>query len=106
MKESRQFPRYRTAVVVDFTSRDSRMTGLTWDVSLEGMFVRTTRPPQEGQPVRITLRFANRELPLQGVVLRTFLAPSLNRETPSGFAIAVRNEESYRSFVESVALTA
>jgi hypothetical protein len=104
MKENRQSLRYRTAVVVDFTSEQSRLTGMTWDVSLEGMFIRTTRPPEEGRPVRVTLRFANRELTVPGVVVRTFHAPPLDRDSPSGFALAVRNGDSYKHFVESVAL--
>lgn len=79
------------------------MTGVTCDVSLGGMFVRTTRPPNEGRPVRITLRFAGAELAVQGFVVRTFHAPLLARETPTGFAIAVRDGEGYRRFVESVA---
>jgi PilZ domain len=105
MKENRQFPRYQKAVVVDFTSEQSRMTGLTRDVSLEGMFIRTMRPPDEGRPIRVTLRFSNRELTVPGVVVRTFHASPLDRDSPSGFALAVRNGDSYKNFVESVALS-
>lgn len=105
IKENRQSLRYRTAVVVDFTSAQSWLTGMTWDVSLEGMFIRTTRPPEEGRPVRVTLRFANRELTVPGIVVRTFHAPPLDRDSPSGFALAVRNGDSYKNFVESVALS-
>ena len=104
MKENRQFPRYQKAVVVDFTSEQSRMTGLTRDVSLEGMFIRTMRPPDEGRPIRVTLRFSNREVTVPGVVVRSFHASPLDRDSPSGFALAVRNGDSYKSFVESVAL--
>jgi hypothetical protein len=104
MKENRQFPRYQKAVVVDFTSEQSRMTGLTRDISLEGMFIRTMRPPDEGRPIRVTLRFSNRELTVPGVVVRAFHASLLDRDSPSGFALAVRNGDSYKQFVESVAL--
>ena len=104
MKENRQFPRYQKAVVVDFTSEQSRLTGMTRDVSLEGMFIRTARPPEEGRPIRVTLRFSNRELTVPGVVVRAFLATPLDRDSPSGFALAVRNGDSYKHFVESVAL--
>jgi hypothetical protein len=68
------------------------------------MFIRTMRPPDEGRPVRVTLRFSNRELTVPGVVVRTFHASLLDRDSPSGFALAVRDDESYRHFVESAAL--
>ena len=49
MSERRAFPRYRTEVLVDFSSSQSRITGITYDVSLGGMFVRTARMPEEGK---------------------------------------------------------
>ena len=48
---------------------------------------------------------ANGELTVPGVVVRTFHASPLDRDSPSGFALAVRNGDSYKHFVESVALS-
>jgi hypothetical protein len=92
-------------VVVDFTAAQEKVTGLTWDVSLSGMFVRTTRMPEEGQRLFVTLRFADgRQLLLQGEVVRTFHAPALIRHLfPTGFGMAIKNSESYRRFVSSLA---
>ena len=101
--ENRRFPRYPAMVVVDFTNRGAQSTGLTQDISAQGMFVRTSRPPRAGDFIHMTLRFPGRELPIQGVVVRRYVAPRLDRSAPSGFGLAVRNGEEYRRFVASVA---
>jgi hypothetical protein len=91
--------------VLDFTVEESRITGMTWDVSLSGMFVRTSKMPQVGQKLLVNLRFPEgRQLLIQGEVVRTFEPSSLLREQlPAGFAVTVKNCESYERFVESVA---
>jgi len=105
MTEKRASPRHRAEVVVDFTAAESKVTGMTWDVSRGGMFVRTTRMPEEGQKLFVTLRFSDgRQLLLQGLVVRTFHAPPLVRHLfPTGFGMAIRNSESYTRFVSSLA---
>jgi PilZ domain-containing protein len=104
MMDKRTFPRYREEVVVDFTPSESKITGVTKDVSQGGMFVRTSRMPAEGQMLLVTLRFAGGgQLLLQGKVVRTFEAPALIRHLfPTGFGMAVHNSESYERFVTSV----
>ena len=105
MRERRALPRYRAEVVVEFTPAESKITGMTWDVSLGGMFVRTSRMPVKGDKLLVTLRFADgRQLMLQGNVIRTFHPSALLRNLlPTGFALAVKTGESYKRFVESVA---
>src|SRR5258708_18693121 len=102
---TRAFPRYRAEVVLDFTVEESRITGMTWDVSLSGMFVRTSKMPEVGQKLLVNLRFPEgRQLLIQGEVVRTFKpSPLLREQLPAGFAVAVKNSESYKRFVESVA---
>lgn len=101
----RAFPRYRAEVVVDFAPAEEKITGVTWDTSLGGMFVRTARMPEKDQKVFLTLRFADgRQLMLQGLVVRTFRASALERKvSPTGFAVTVPSSESYTRFVRSVA---
>ena len=105
MAEKRTFPRYRQEVVADFSPAESKITGVTKDVSQGGLFVRTSRMPEEGQRLLVTLRFSDgRQLLLQGEVVRTFEAPTLVRHLfPTGFGVAIRNSQSYKRFVESVA---
>jgi PilZ domain-containing protein len=107
MTNKRAFPRYRAEVLVDFTPSDSKTTGITYDVSVGGMFVRTSRLPKEGQRLLATVRFPDgRQLLLQGVVVRTSKpALFLKGVLPTGFAMTVRNSESYKRFVASVADT-
>ena len=105
MAEKRTFPRYHREVVADFSPAESRVTGVTKDVSQGGLFVRTSRMPEEGQKLLVTLRFSDgRQLLLQGEVVRTFEAPTLVRHLfPTGFGVSIRNSQSYKRFVESVA---
>lgn len=91
--------------MLDFGAADARITGMTWDVSAGGMFIRTTRKPEVGQKLLVTLRFSEgRQLLIQSEVVRTFQPPALARGgPPAGFAVAIKNGDSYKRFVESVA---
>lgn len=108
MPERREYARYRTNVMLDFGAAESRITGMTWDVSLGGMFVRTSRMPDVGSKLLITLRFPEgRQLLIQGEVVRLFQPSPLLRELlPAGFGVSIKNGDGYRRFVESVAATA
>jgi len=105
MADSRAHPRFRTEVMLDFAVGENRTAGMTWDVSKNGMFVRTSRMPEVGQKLLVTLRFPEgRQLLLQGEVVRTFVAPSRMRdEMPSGFGLTVNGGEIYSRFVDSIA---
>ena len=78
---------------------------MTWDVSRGGMFIRTTRKPEVGRKLLVTLRFPEgRQLLIQGEVIRTFQPSALNRDgPPAGFAVAIKNGDSYQRFIDSVA---
>jgi len=108
MTEQRAFPRYRAEVMVDFNTQEAKTTGITYDISLGGMFVRTSRMPEEGKALLATMRFTDgRQLLIQGRVVRTFRAPALLRDQlPTGFGMAVTTNESYARFVNWVALRA
>jgi len=103
--DKRTSRRYREEIVVDFRRADSTVTGVTKDVSRGGLFVRTSRMPDEGQKLLMTLRLGDgRQLLLQGNVVRTFEAPITIRHLfPTGFAVAIRNSQSYQRLVDSVA---
>lgn len=108
MQAKRAHPRYRTDIMLDFGAAESKVTGMTWDVSLGGMFVRTSKMPEVGQKLLVTLRFPEgRQLLVQGEVVRLFQPPAaLRGASPTGFAVTIRNGDSYRRFVESVAAEA
>lgn len=106
-ENKRAHPRYRTEVVLDFVASEQRVTGMTWDVSMGGLFVRTSRMPEVGQKLLVTLRFQESQLLIQGEVVRTFNPPALLRAgLPAGFAVTVKNGDGYKRFVESVAANA
>ncbi len=90
---------------MDFSPSEAKTTGITFDVSHGGMFVRTSRLPLEGQKILATLRFPDgRQLLIQGEVVRTYHPSVLLRGVlPTGFAMAIKNNESYRRFVDTVA---
>ena len=84
MQAKRAHPRYRTDIMLDFGAAESKVTGMTWDVSLGGMFVRTSKMPE-----------------------RLFQPPAaLRGASPAGFAVTIKNGDSYRRFVDSVAAEA
>ena len=93
--------------MLDFGAADAKISGMTWDVSKGGMFVRTTRTPEVGRKLLVTLHFAEgRQLLIQGEVVRTYQPPAFSRGgPPAGFAVAIRNGDSYQRFVDSVAAT-
>ena len=105
MSDRRVAPRYRAEVLVDFSPSEAKTTGITYDVSVSGMFVRTSRLPKEGQKLLATLRFPDgRQLLLQGEVVRIYHpAPLLRGVLPIGFAMTVKHSESYKRFVAFVA---
>jgi Tfp pilus assembly protein PilZ len=105
MSELREFPRYRADVMLDFGAADAKIAGMTWDVSKGGMFIRTTRKPEVGQRLLVTLRFQEgRQLLIEGEVVRTFQPPAFARDgPPAGFAVAIKDGDSYQRFVESLA---
>jgi c-di-GMP-binding flagellar brake protein YcgR len=94
--------------MVDFNTQEAKTTGITYDISLGGMFVRTSRMPEEGKAMLATMRFSDgRQLLIQGRVVRTFRAPALLRDQlPTGFGMAVTTNESYARFVSWVAVRA
>jgi hypothetical protein len=102
--EKRACPRFRSEVVVSFQDGDSEATGLTWDVSRAGMFVRSNRMPDVGAKVMVRMRFAqDRQLVLQGRVVRCFQAPTLVRHLfPTGFGLEIAGSELYSNYVGSV----
>lgn len=105
MTERRALRRYRAEVAIEFTPSESKITGRTWDVSLGGLFVRSSWMPEKGDKLFVTLRFNDgRQLMLQGQVVRTFHPSALLRNLlPTGFALALKSGETYKRFVESVA---
>jgi Tfp pilus assembly protein PilZ len=106
LSDKRAYPRYRADVMLDFGAAESKITGMTWDVSLGGMFVRTTRMPEVGQKMLVTLRLAEgRQLLVQGEVVRIFQPSPLLRDVlPAGFGVAIKNGDGYKRFVETVAV--
>jgi Tfp pilus assembly protein PilZ len=91
--------------MLDFAVGENRTAGMTWDISQKGMFVRTSRMPEVGQKLLITLRFPEgKQLLLQGEVVRTFTSPNRGREDmPNGFGLTVNGGEIYSRFVDAVA---
>ena len=91
-------------MVVSFQDGDSEAAGLTWDVSQGGMFVRSNRMPEVGTKLMVRMRFSeDRQLVLQGKVVRCFQAPALVRHLfPTGFGLEIAGSELYRNYVGSV----
>jgi Tfp pilus assembly protein PilZ len=90
--------------MLDFGAAESKITGMTSDISLGGMFVRTTRIPELGEKLLITLRLEGHQLLVQGNVVRIFTpSPLLRAGSPVGFGVSIKNGDGFKRFVESVA---
>lgn len=91
--------------MVHFGTPVSKTTGMTYDVSRDGMFVQTIRIPNIGEPLTVTLHLPDRrQVVVGGRVVRSFLAPGLLRSVmPSGFGLQVsQNLEEYDEFLSSL----
>jgi Tfp pilus assembly protein PilZ len=108
MTDKREFQRYRLHAAVEFSPVQSRISGMTRDVSLGGIFVQTSKPPYDGQKLLVTLRLPDqREFLFRGQVVRTFREPIPRPDQPpNGFALKIPDSESYKRFVQSVATSA
>ena len=63
MHEKRSQPRRKIRLIVDFEVPGSRTSGITYDISLGGLFVRTIRIPSVGTVLKLVLHLADgREL--------------------------------------------
>jgi hypothetical protein len=84
---TRTAPRRRVEMMVEFDQGGSRGTGMTGDISRNGMFVRSARTPNGGPVVSLTVHLpGGREILLSGRVVRS--AAGSDPKSP-GFALAL-----------------
>ncbi len=105
MLEKRTSPRLKLRLVVDFNAADSKTSGITYDVSRAGIFVRTIRIPNVGRILSLVLHLPDgKQVPVQGKVVRSFNAPgTLRLVVPSGFGLRVSGaSQEYEEFVSSL----
>ena len=83
-------PRRRVEMLVEFDQGGARGTGVTGDVSRNGMFVRSARPPNGGPAVSLTVHLpGGREILMAGRVVRSAAASD---PQASGFALALTDK--------------
>jgi len=88
---TRTAPRRRVEMMVEFDQGASRGTGVTGDVSRNGMFVRSARPPNGGPAVSLTVHLpGGREILMMGRVVRGASASDLSQSP--GFALALTDK--------------
>ena len=91
MAERRTFARKKRRFLVEFRLGGSPCTGFTYDVSPNGIFIRSLRLPPLGTFLTASLHLAEgRRIAVQGRVVRSYqVSPSLARLVPSGFSISL-----------------
>ena len=89
MAERRSFARKKRRFLVEFSLLGANCTGFTYDVSPNGIFVRSIRLPNPGTILTANLHLAEgRRIAVRGKVVRSFRVPaSLARLVPSGFSM-------------------
>jgi hypothetical protein len=89
MAERRSFARKKRRFLVEFNLQGTHCNGFTYDVSPNGIFVRSIRLPMPGTFLTANLHLPEgRRIALRGRVVRSFrVPPALSRLVPSGFSI-------------------
>ena len=77
--------------MVEFRLQGSPCTGFTYDVSANGIFIRSLRLPPPGTFLTANLHLAEgKRIAVRGHVVRSYrVSPSLARLVPSGFSISL-----------------
>ncbi len=88
---TRTAPRRRVEMMVEFDQGTSRGTGMTGDISRNGMFVRSARPPNGGPAVSLTVHLpGGREILMMGRVVRSAFAS--DHAPSAGFALRLTDK--------------
>jgi hypothetical protein len=101
MAERRTFARKKRRFLVEFKLQGSSCTGFTYDVSPNGIFVRSIRLPIPGTFLTANLHLtAGKRIAVRGKVVRSFRVPAaLARLVPSGFSMKLSDTpEDYFQF--------
>ncbi len=100
--ERRTFSRKKRRFLVEFDLQGSSCTGFTYDVSPNGIFVRSIRLPKPGTFLTANLHLTTgQRIAVRGKVVRSFrVPPELARLVPSGFSISLSDtpEDYYQFF--------
>src|SRR5215472_16888099 len=102
MAERRTFARKKRRFLVEFHLQGSSCTGFTYDVSPNGIFIRSQRLPSPGTLLTANLHLTEgRRIAVRGRVVRSYsVPPSMARLVPSGFSISLsETPEDYFQFL-------
>ena len=105
MPQKRAFERKKRRLLVEFVLDGTHHSGFTFDVSPNGVFVRSSRLPELGKTITVDLHLPqDKRVSVRGKVVRSFRVPAeLSRVIPSGFAIQISDcPEEYFQFLASI----
>lgn len=105
MAERRTFNRKKRRFLVEYQIKGAPCTGFTYDVSPNGIFVRSVRLPEPGTFLTANLHLPEgRRIAVRGRVVRSFRVPAaLSRLIPSGFSIRLADTpEDYFQFLATL----
>lgn len=96
MKSNRRHDRFIKRLETEFTAGQERYRGISSDLSLNGLFIRTNHPCQPGTIVDITLHLPDGTTSrLRGVVRRSMKTPVVSVKNGMGIKI-LDMDEGYR----------
>jgi hypothetical protein len=89
MAEKRRQSRKKRRFLIQVETSDSISTGFTYDMSVDGIFIRSIRIPRPGSTVTARLSIPDgKRLALRGWVQRAYRAPGkMAGLVPSGFGL-------------------
>jgi hypothetical protein len=105
MTEKRRQSRKKRRFLIQVETPGVVSTGFTYDLSTDGIFIRSIRIPQPGSIVTARLSLPDgKRVALRGLVQRAYRAPgALARLVPSGFGLRLMNAPAdYSRFLETL----
>ncbi len=105
MAEKRRQARKKRRFLIQVETPEAISTGFTYDMSADGIFIRSIRIPKPGSAVTARLSLPDgKRVALRGRVQRTFRAPAaMSSLVPSGFSLRLADPpDEYARFLATL----
>jgi hypothetical protein len=105
MAEKRRHGRKKRRFLIEIETSGAVSIGFTYDMSPEGVFIRSVRIPPPGSVVTVRLSLPDgKRVALRGRVQRSYRAPTaMSRIVPSGFGLQLTDApEDYFRFLATL----
>jgi len=99
--EKRQHKRYTSRCEIEFSMNGTTYRGISSNLSLNGLFIRTRRPFTADTVIDIIAHLPNGSSKLKGITRRAVRNPVHHQQNGMGIEI-IEKDETFRDFVKSI----